>query len=244
MNSPTFPICDRMGIKRVMKRRRMLIAAILVILGIGAARLDAAPIGTEIPISLEAGQPPDGAWPVVRQDVWPDDTGSPTAVSKDFEDRLDDIIKRGEASTRDEALVVLFHYDIYWSHLDLDGDGVDEMVVWVGVPGSCGTAGCPTEVLSRRPTGWSIVASFSLEEPTGNLCYTPAGPDSYPMVRSRREAVWWTGSDFDGICYLACDGWGDPYGTSPEELATYTPKEFAVRDQLRQLPWCGANPAS
>jgi hypothetical protein len=223
-----------------MKFRRMLVAATLLILGNGTARLDAAPIGMEIPISLEAGQPPDGAWPVVLHDMWSDGTGSPGIAAEEIEDRLNDIIKHGDASTHDEALAVLFHYYIYWGYLDLDGDGVNEMVVWAGVPGWCGTAGCQTVVLGRRPAEWKIVTGFTLEEPTGDLCYTRAGPEGYPMLRSRREAVWWTGTDFDSLCYLACDGWGDPYGTSPEELATYTPKEFAVRDQLHQLPWCGA----
>ena len=225
---------------------RSLIVAALMAAGLGASSLQAAPIGSEAPISLQPGQPPDGAWPVARQEMWPDDTDSSgaTVISKDFLDRLDDIIKRGDARDRDEALAFLFQYDIYWGRLDLDGEGADEMVVWIGVPGACGSAGCYAAVLGRRPRGWESVAGFDLEEPTGNLCYSHAGPDGYPMLRSRREAVWWTGKKFDVICYLACDGWGDPYGTSPEDLATMTPAEFKIRDELRQLPWCGAGQAN
>ncbi|HWA44412.1 MAG TPA: hypothetical protein VHA10_14455 [Hypericibacter adhaerens] len=225
---------------------RSLLVAALMAVGLEASTLQAAPIGSEVPVSLQPGEPPDGAWPVARRDLWSDDIDSSgaAAISKDFLDRLDDIIKRGDARDRNEALAFLFQHYIYWGRLDLDGKGADEMMVWIGVPGACGSAGCDATILGRRPRGWEGVAGFFLEEPTGNLCYSHAGPDGYPMLRSRREAVWWTGTKFDTICYLACNGWGDPYGESPEELATYTAEELKIRDQLRQLAWCGADQAN
>ena len=222
---------------------RSLLVAVLMAAGLWASTLRAAPIGSEVPVSLQPGELPDGAWPVARRDLWLDDIDSSglAVIAKDFLDRLDDIIKRGDAGNRDEALAVLFHYDIYRGRLGLDGEGADEMVVWIGVPGTCGSAGCSAVVLGRRPRRWEAVAGFNLEEPTDNLCYSHAGPDGYPMLRSRREAVWWTGTKFDSICYLACMGWGDPYGTSPEDVATMTPAEFKIRDQLRLLHWCGTD---
>ncbi len=226
-----------------MKHWGILFAAVLIAAGLSISSVKAESIGSGIPISLEAGQPPDGAWNAVEQELQSDGSID-EAPSYDLEGWLRELIKRGEVSTYSEALAHLFKYDVYWGYADLDGDGVDEMLVWLGLPGWCGTAGCRTMILGRRPISWEVVSGFTLEEPTDNLCYTRADPDGYPMIRSRREAVWWTGANFDGICYLACDGWGDPYGTSPEELATYTATEFKVRDELRQLPWCEAAPAS
>ncbi|MGH6644070.1 hypothetical protein [Hypericibacter sp.] len=226
-----------------MSSLRTLFVATFIVFAGWVLHLQAAEIGTGMPISLQAGQPPEGAWESVEQELRSDGTAD-EAPSFDLEGWLREQIERGEASTRSEAMALLFHYDIYWGYVDLDGDGVDEMLVWLGLPGWCGTAGCRTIILGRRPASWEAVSELTLEEPTDNLCYTRAGPDGYPLIRSRREAVWWTGTNFDGVCYLACDGWGDPYGTSPEELATYTPTEFKVRDELRQLPWCDAAPAS
>ena len=57
------------------------------------------------------------------------------------------------------------------------------------------------------------------------------------------DAVWWTGSKYDGLCYIACDGWGDPYKSTGEE-AGYTAMEMKTRDELRQRRWCEANSAN
>jgi hypothetical protein len=215
--------------------------AALMAAGLGAPRLQAAATGSEVPFSLRSGQPPDGAWPVVEQRLRSPTVTPDGVVSDEVENWLNHLIELGEAGSRAEALAVFFQYDVYWGYADLDGEGAEEMIVWVGMPVQCGSAGCQTMILQRRGSSWEIVLIFMLEEPTGDLCYTRAGPDGFPMIRSRREAVWWTGNEFDSICYLACMGWGDPYGTTPEELATMTPAEFRIRDQLRRLPWCGAS---
>jgi|SRR5882757_10043956 len=109
--------------------------------------------------------------------------------------------------------------------------------------GWCGSAGCQTLILENQQGVWSEVWELWLARPTLSLCYTRNGPEGYPMTWSSTDAVWWTGSKYDGLCYIACEGWGDPYKSIGEE-AGYTAMEMKTRDELRQRRWCEANSAN
>jgi len=215
-----------------------MVATILAVSAIPALRPHAAEIGAERPLSLQSGMPPDGAWPVVEKELRHVPHILNNLVSDSLEDALYRMIERGEARTRVEAFARLLRTDVYWGYFDLDGDGVDEMLVWPGIPGFCGTAGCPSFILRRDLSGWHIVDGLYLEEPKQNLCYTRAGPDGYPMIRSQRIAIWSNGNGSSSICYRACEGWGDPDSISEEELANATPAELGVRKILQERPWC------
>jgi hypothetical protein len=217
---------------------RALLIAMLAISADGGFSASAAEISMETPLALQRGMPPDGAWFVVERDLrWPSHTIN-NLVTDSLEDALYRMIERGEARTRVEAFAELLRTYIYWGYFDLDGDGINEMLVWPGIPGFCGTAGCPSFILKRDRSGWRIIDGLYLEEPLQSLCYARHGPDSYPMIRSERIAIWWSGKASSSICYRACEGWGDPDSISEEELANATPAELNVRNELQKRPWC------
>jgi hypothetical protein len=184
-------------------------------------------------LDLQPGRPPEDVWIVVER-----------GFDRDIlEATLDDWVDRGEAHTRKEAYAQLLRQRVYWGKADLDGDGIDEVLVWLGFPFWCGSAGCQTLILAKQQGAWSRVRELWLVQPTLSLCYTRHGPEGFPMIWSSTDAVWWTGSKYDGLCYIACDGWGDPYKPTGEE-AGYTAVELGARDELRQRRWCAANAAN
>ena len=223
---------------------RALLAAALTMAASQGSSPRAAPMGDEVPLSLRPGMPPDGAWPTVENELRQGPHITNNLRSDSLEDALYRMIDRGYARTRVEAFAQLLRHDVYWGYIDLDGDRVDEMLVWPGIPGFCGTAGCPSLILQRRTTGWIIIDGLYLEAPAHSLCYTRTGPDGYPMIRSERIALWWNGSGASSICYRACEGWGDPDAISEEELASATKAELEVREILRHRPWCEGDSAN
>ncbi|GAB5350001.1 hypothetical protein [Alteriqipengyuania sp. 357] len=55
-------------------------------------------------------------------------------------------------------------------HVDLDGDGIDEMLVYVGGPGRCGSGGCSLYVLRNTADGIAAIARTSVTQlPIGVL---------------------------------------------------------------------------
>jgi hypothetical protein len=189
---------------------------------------------------LQAGRPPEDAWPVVERELRRLPTKINGMDSDSLEDELYAIVDRGNARTRKEAFAYLLRYDIAWGYVDLEGDGIDEMLVWLGIPVMCGSAGCQTLILHRVPDGWSQEFFTYLGEPTSSLCYTRDGPDGFPMIRSDTTAFWWSGTALRSICYIYCIGFGDRDAIPEWMLADATPEELSVRELLRDRPWCGA----
>ncbi|MGH6755135.1 MAG: hypothetical protein ACREDP_23510, partial [Bradyrhizobium sp.] len=214
----------------------MLFAAILIGAGFWASSLHAAQISDEIPLSLQAGRPPQDAWLVVEYELRSETTEINGMKSDALEDELHNIIDRGEARTRVEAFAYLLRYEIAWGYLDLDGDGVNEMLVWLGIPPFCGSAGCQTLLLHQTAAGWQQEFGLYLSEPADSLCYTRNGPDAFPMVRSDSVALWWDGIRQRYVCYRYCMGWSDPDAISEEELSAATPEELSVRKLLHDRP--------
>lgn len=213
---------------------------VLVAILIFAGSYDGARAGEETPISLKPGMPPDGAWPVVERYMRGTDEGE----ADDLNYTLDEYVKRGWAKDRKEALVRMLREDVHWGYADLDDDGANEMLVWLGVIGWCGSAGCPTPVLRRGPTGWGIVDELTLLAPKDALCLDQTGPKGFPMIRTQSDALWWTGQKFDWVCYFACDGWGKPYELSGEFLVGLTAEKLQLIGELRQRPWCAPETAN
>ncbi len=223
--------------------RRRLFAGILVAAGFWASSLSAAQIGDETPLSLQAGRPPEDAWLAVERKLRSETTEIDGMKSDALEDELYNLIERGEARTRVEAFAQFLRYEIAWGFVDLDGDGVDEMLVWLGIPPFCGSAGCQALILRRTPAGWQQEFGLYLGEPVDSLCYTRSGPDGFPMIRSDSVARWWDGTRQRYVCYRYCMGWSDPDAISKEDLSAATPEELSVRELLHDRPWCGAGSA-
>lgn len=122
-----------------------------------------------------------------------------------------------------------------WSHIrkrvlasgyhDLDGDGTDELVVFLGH--SCGTIGCQTQIFSKRDGSWEPLAIRLRADDGRDLCLAERGPDGVPLIYSGRDAVWWTGRHYEQMCLFDC--WEEPVTDGERE---------ALRQTLR-LAECG-----
>jgi hypothetical protein len=220
---------------------RALLIAMLAISAHAGFSASAAEIGTEMPLSLQPGMPPEGAWSVVDRELRPAPHVINNLVSDSLEDALYRMIERGEARTRVEAFAKLLRTYVYWGYFDLDGDGVNEMLVWPGIPGFCGTAGCPSFILKRDISEWRIIDGFYLEEPLQSLCYTRTGPDSYPMIRSERIAIWWSGNASSSICYRACEGWAILIAFRRKNSRTRRQQSSMCAMSCRSVPGVGLN---
>jgi hypothetical protein len=221
-------------------RLRWLVLIVALALGWGyGTGPNAAEIGTETPVSLQPGRPPDDAWPVIEQELRRLPTKIDGMISDTLEDELHAIVDRGKARTRKEAFAYLLQNDIAWGYADIEGDGVDEMLVWLGLPVMCGSAGCQTLILHRGAGGWKQAFFASLGDPDGSLCYARDGPDGFPMIRSDTDAFWWDGKTLRSVCYAYCIGFGDRDAISENELKNATPEELSVRALLHDRPWCG-----
>lgn len=221
---------------------RLPLPALAIILAMGwgfGSRPEAAEIGIETPVSLQTGRPPDNAWSIVERELRRLPTKIGSMISDTLEDELYAIIDRGKARTRKEAFAYLLQNDMAWGYVDIEGDGVEEMLVWLGLPVMCGSAGCQTLILHREADGWRQQFFAYLGDPDGSLCYTRDGPDGFPMIRSDTDAFWWNGKTLRSVCYAYCIGFGDRDAVSPNELASATPEELSVRSTLHDRPWCG-----
>jgi hypothetical protein len=58
-------------------------------------------------------------------------------------------------------------YAIEIALIDLTGDGTNEAIVSLSLPGYCGTGGCPLDILRKSGTKWNIVSSFLSNGPVG-----------------------------------------------------------------------------
>lgn len=189
-------------------------------------------------IALHAGPLPDDAWASVEQSMRHLDEDS--SGRADFlEEHLNRLIELGEASDKRSALAYFQGHELYWALVDLDGDGIDEMLVYIDIVAYCGSIGCGTLELHRVQGRWQVRDGITMQNPS-DLCYRRDGPDGHPLFRTSSEAFWWTGSRFDGVCYAYCSHWWDRDGIDPDELAGMTPEELAVRNEIRKEHWCAA----
>jgi hypothetical protein len=202
----------------------------------------ASPATKEQNITLRTGPLPEDAWPSVEQ--WMGHSDEAPAEGADFlEEHLKRLIELGEASDRASALAYFQHHELYWALLDLDGDGVDEMLVYLDIVAYCGSIGCGTLELHRTRESWQVHEGITMQNPS-DLCYRRDGPAGRPLFRTSREAFWWTGSRYDGVCYADCSHGEDRNTTDPDEPAAMTPEQRAIRDEIRNEPWCAADQAN
>jgi hypothetical protein len=66
------------------------------------------------------------------------------------------------------------------ARFDLDGDGQQELIVFLGLPGNSGSAGAPTPVYRRTPDGWREIGYLTLD---GNVDRY----GDYPVIHLRDE---------------------------------------------------------
>jgi hypothetical protein len=203
-----------------------------------AAPGTALPATEEQNIALRAGPLPDDAWASVERWMGHSDEGS-TEDADFLEEHLNRLIELGDAPDRAMALAYFQRHELYWALVDLDGDGVDEMIVYIDIVAYCGSIGCGTLELRRIADGWEIHDGVTLQNPN-DLCYRRDGPGGRPFFRTSREAFWWSGTRFEGVCYAYCSHWWDRDAIDPDELAAMTSEERTLRDGIRQEPWCAA----
>lgn len=88
---------------------------------------------------------------------------------------------------------------------DLDGDGVDEMLVYVGGASVCGSGGCPLAVLKEEGDHWRTVTLLSVVQlPVGVLDSRSHGwRDLWVTVAGGGVPAGFRRLQFDGTCYPA-----------------------------------------
>lgn len=62
----------------------------------------------------------------------------------------------------EEWLEVSRRRQLYRAEVDLDGDGVAELLVLAEQSAFCGTAGCETILLKKESSGWRLVETFKV----------------------------------------------------------------------------------
>jgi hypothetical protein len=196
----------------------------------------------EVPIHFQTGAPPDGAWPVIERWMRALDEDPPYNFDL-LQDHLDRTVQFGWAKNTDDALADFLNHEIFWAYVDLDGDGIDEMMVFIAIGPYCGTDGCGTIELHRSGSGWRIEDGISMSD-TNDLCYRRNGPNGLPMFRTQSEVFWWSAGRLNGVCYAYCSHWWDRDAIDPDELARMTPEKLAVRNEIREEPWCATGSAN
>jgi hypothetical protein len=219
---------------------RLVLAMVIgmSVFGAGASTIDAA---QETHIVLKPGMPPDGAWPAIERWMRELDR-DPADRFDDLQEHLDRLVELGE---KDEAaaLDLFLNNEIYWGYVDLDGDGTDEMLVYIDITAYCGSFGCGTLALHRSDHGWTIGYGLNMTNP-GDLCYQREGPNGRPLYRSTTSVVWWDGSHVRGVCYYACEGWGRPSDLSEHYLSSLRADERRFVYEMQRRPWCAPETAS
>jgi hypothetical protein len=129
------------------------------------------------------------------------------------------------------------------ARLDLTGDDVEELVVVLGFGSlTCGSRGCEAFILQGRGESWVAAARPAGMVPGATLCLEPRslqfGSKRYPVLRSRTDAVWWTGKEFHEVCYEDCEGLADYKLLSQAFRFSLTDDERFLPERLRELPWC------
>lgn len=192
----------------------------------------------EVLLKFRTGAPPDGAWPVVERWMRGQDEDPPYNFDL-LQDHLDRTVKFGWAKNTDDALADFLSHELFWAYVDLDGDGIDEMMVFIAIGPYCGTDGCSTLELHRSETGWRIEDGVTMVD-ENDFCYRRNGPNGRPSFRNYSYVFWWSESRLDGVCYAYCSHWWDRDAIDPKDLAEMTPEELSMRDNVRKQPWCAA----
>jgi hypothetical protein len=215
----------------------LLIVGVLLL----AASAPASLAAEETHIVLKPGMPPDGAWPVIERWMRELDR-DPADRFDDLQYHLDRLVELGQ---KDQAMALAYflNNEIYRGYVDLDGDGVDEMLIYIDIILYCGSFGCGTIELHRTDHGSRVVSSLNMTNP-GDLCYQRDGPNGRPLYRSTTSAVWWDGSRFRELCYYACEGWSRPADLSEDYLKSLTADERRLVDELQRRPWCAPETAN
>jgi hypothetical protein len=138
--------------------------------------------GEEVPVHFQNGAPPDGAWPVIERWMRALDEDPPYNFDL-LQDHLDRTVKFGWAKNTDDALADFLNHEIFWACADLDGDGIDEMLVFIAIGPYCGSIGCSTIELHRSGNSWRIEDGITVTD-ENDLCYRRNGPNGRPSLRN------------------------------------------------------------
>jgi hypothetical protein len=193
---------------------------------------------------------PDADWHFVMEQFGLEGDARVPALARDAEalfDRIADLVSRGVVPNAGAAIDYIRDGEIATAWLDLTGDGVDEVIVVLGFGTlNCGTAGCDTTILRRGNESWVVVAGLLGVFPESTLCYEREGlrleATRYPLLRSASDAIWWTGTEFRGVCYRYCQGLSDYKQDTDAFQQSLAAEELILPERLRERSWCAAPP--
>lgn len=143
------------------------------------------------------------------------------------EDRLSGGPKRRLAA----ALDIVRHHMLQFAHLDVNGDGKEDLLVWVADTMLCNAEGCLGYLFERYGGWWNEVGLLSVDSNYA-VCLMDVMSFGRPVLLFGRMAAAWTGSRYVEMCIEHCA----PDFTSPTR-AKLPPIEL-----LRQHLSCPSSP--
>jgi hypothetical protein len=190
--------------------------------------------------------PPDADWQILLEQLGLEGAAATRALAGETHTVpiwIADLIERKLAADAAAALAEMRRSYVATARLDLTGDGVEELVVVIGLGDlTCGARGCDAFILQGQGEGWVAVANPSGMTPGATLCLEPRslpfGSKRYPVLRSRTDALWWTGKEFHEVCYEDCRGLSDYKLLTQAYRFSLTDAERDLPERLREQPWC------
>jgi hypothetical protein len=199
----------------------------------------------EQPIVLRPN-PSDADWRILLEQLGLEDGVATRALAGEAHAVpvwIEDLIERKLADDEAAALAEIRRSYVATARLDLTGDGIEELVVVIGFDSlTCGARGCDAFILQGQAESWVAVARPAGMVPGATLCLEPRslpfGSKRYPVLRSRTDAIWWTGKEFHDVCYEDCQGLSDYKLLSQSFRFSLTDEERFLPERLREQPWC------
>lgn len=102
------------------------------------------------------------------------------------------------------ALDIIRDHMLLYARFDADGDGKDDLLVWVADIASCSPEGCTGFLFQRYGGWWKEVGSRFHVDSIYGVCLTDVVSHGLPVLLFGRMAIAWTGKEYVEMCIVHC----------------------------------------